>query len=62
MLRLHVVKVIFPSEFNVIFPSEFNSKTGKLKKYRTNVKMYYYATPNEKHKNAKAILYVYVKV
>ena len=34
----------------------------KLKKSVTNVKMYDYATPNEKHKNAKAILYVYVKV
>ena len=62
VLRLHV-KVIFPSEFNVIFPSEFRKappKTGQ--KNMTNVKMYDYATPNEKHKNAKSILYVYVKV
>ena len=54
------------TKWAVIFPSEFRGARPKqditAPKSMTNVKMYDYATPNEKHKNTKPILYVYVKV
>ena len=66
-VNLASVMYIFPSARKSNIPQWVQLKVTKnwkkaLQKNVTNVKMYHYATPNEKHKNAKPILYVYVKV